>query len=134
MDTLRLKVRHKRMYFCIINISFKRQQGNPVLFFVPVPHATNRFAIPHSKASLLDSDLPVNIRSKVLERPTVACSRTIPPSIKGIPKSTLNQNKILNNYQKNKIPNRLLSIAICAVSSITLKSHIKANSKPPATA
>lgn len=80
-----------------------------------MPHDTYLCAIPHLNASSAVTSLPVNIRSIALEYPIRAGKRTVPPHKIGMPK-------------------RLFKKPIITVSSITLKSHIRASSNPiPAT-
>lgn len=76
-----------------------------------MPHDAYLCAIPHLNASSAVASLPVNISSIALEYPISAGKRTVPPHKMGMPK-------------------RLFKKPITAVSSITLKSHIRASSNP----
>lgn len=50
-----------------------------------MPQATILFTRPQSNASFATIERPVNMRSKALDKPTQACKRTVPPSIRGTP-------------------------------------------------
>lgn len=94
--------------------SFTRFKINPK-FIIPAPQHVYLCAIPQLNASCAVTDLPVSIRSIALEYPIMAGKRTVPPHRIGMPK---------RRFEK----------PIIAVSSMTLKSHIRASSNPIPTA
>lgn len=75
-----MKVPDLMLHFSYINTNFSL-----ILIHLHVPQATTLFTRPQSSASFASIDLPVNMSSKALDKPTQACKRTVPPSMSGTP-------------------------------------------------